>query len=348
MSEDYTIGKHRGGLSLVFYRDGKRSRHALGTADPDEAKRRAPAVYAELTRPQGNTVQELWDAYTADKADRAVVATMKHTWKALKPMFGPLQGDRITKEHCRAHIKARRDKDIKDGTIHTELGHLRMVLVWAAKQNPKLIEFAPAIERPSKPKPGEKHLTRTQVKALIAACTTPHLKLFVHLAYGTAGRCAAILGLKWDRVNFEREKIDLEDPEIKVPHKGRAIVPMTRTLKVHLLAARQGALSDYVIEWAGEKVDSVKKGLSTAATKAGLPKVSPHMLRHSAAVRMAEDGVRMEEIASYLGHSDVEVTRRIYARFSPDHLRGAAASLELEDLEPREAVKADEDGRRWA
>jgi hypothetical protein len=80
------------------------------------------------------------------------------------------------------------------------------------------------------------------------------------------------------------------------------------------------------------RVGSVKKGLATASKKAKLKKVSPHMLRHSAAVRMAEDGVPMEEIASYLGHSDVNVTRKVYARFSPDHLRGAAAALELDDL----------------
>lgn len=335
MSEQqYSVGKHRGGFSLVFYRDGQRRRHALGTSDPGEAKRRAAGLYTELTKPKGKTVQELWDAYTADKEGRAVVETMKHTWKALKERFGSLPGDAITVQHCRDHCAERRRNGIKDGTLHTELGHLRMVLVWAQKN--KLIGEAPQIERPSKPKPEEKHLTAGEVKALIRACATPHLKLFVHLAYGTAGRSAAILGLKWDRVWFDREKINLKDPEIRAPHKGRAIVPMTRTLKVHLLEAKRGAMTPYVIEWAGEPVKSVKKGLATAAAKAGLPKVSPHMLRHSAAVRMAEDSVPMEEIASYLGHSDVSVTRDVYARFSPDHLRGAASALELDEMEPRE------------
>jgi integrase len=40
----------------------------------------------------------------------------------------------------------------------------------------------------------------------------------------------------------------------------------------------------------------------------------------------------MEEIAQYLGHSDVNVTRQIYARFSPDYLRKAASALEYDDL----------------
>ena len=37
----------------------------------------------------------------------------------------------------------------------------------------------------------------------------------------------------------------------------------------------------------------------------------------------------MEEIAQYLGHHNVNVTRRIYTRFSP-YLRKAAAALELD------------------
>ena len=93
-----------------------------------------------------------------------------------------------------------------------------------------------------------------------------------------------------------------------------------------------------MIEWAGERVGSVKKGLATAAEAAGLPKVSPHMLRHSAAVRQAEMGVPMEEIASHLGHTDTKITRAIYARFSPEALSRSAAALEL-DNGPQEVKK---------
>lgn len=327
---DYTIGKLRGGLALIYYRDGKRHRHSLGTSDKGEAERRAPGLYAELTRPQGKAVSDLWQAYRADKEGRAVLATMEHTWKALKDRFGDLPGDEITTAHCRAHVAARRKAGVKDGTLHTELGHLRMVLVWAEKQ--RLINRAPYIERPSKPKPKEKHLTRAEARALINASPMPHIRLFITLALSTGGRSAALLGLTWDRVNLERGLLDLRDPEMTQPHKGRAIVPINRTLRTALLAAKAGALSPFVIEWAGERVGSVKKGLTTAATKAGLPKVSPHMLRHSAAVHMAEAGIPMEEIAQYLGHSDVNVTRSIYARFSPDYLRTAAAALEYDDL----------------
>jgi site-specific recombinase XerD len=42
-----------------------------------------------------------------------------------------------------------------------------------------------------------------------------------------------------------------------------------------------------VIEWAGKPVKSLKRSLKTAACNAGITKtVSPHILRHSAAVLM--------------------------------------------------------------
>lgn len=340
---EYTIGHLRGGLVLVYWADGKRHRHSLGTTDPREATRLAPALHAELTRPKGKTVQDLWTAYTADKAGRAVLRAMKYTWKPLSGRFGPMDGTAVTIPDCRAHVEERRRNGIKDGTIHTELGHLRMVLKWS--ENHKLIDKAPAIERPSKPKGVERHLTRDEMRALLESAAFPHVRLFALLAYTTAGRSAAILGLKWDRVDFDRERIDLRDPEITRPHKGRAIVPMLRTAKVALLDARKAALTDYVVEWGQDRVLSVKKGLASAGKAAGLAKVTPHMLRHSAAVHMAEDNVSMDEIAQFLGHDDVATTRKVYARFSPEHLKTAAAALEYDDLGTMNRKRSTQAGR---
>jgi integrase len=314
----------------VFPVGGKRRRFRLDAKDASEAHRLAPGIFAELTRPSSRKVRDLWAAYVQDRAGRAVTVTMVHTWKALKDRFGDMEADAITVADCRAHMAERRKIGIMDGTLLTELGHLRMVLKWSEKH--KLIDRAPYIERPPTPEPKEHHLTKTQARTLIDAATMPHMKLYIVLALGTGARNAALLDLTWDRCDFERERIDLRNPAITMPHKGRAIVPMTRTVKAALLLARQGAMSEYVIEWAGKKVASVKRGLRFAAKRAGVGHISPHMLRHSAAVHMAEAGIPMEEIAQFLGHSNVKVTRDIYARFSPDHLRKAASALEYDDL----------------
>jgi integrase len=127
--------------------------------------------------------------------------------------------------------------------------------------------------------------------------------------------------------------MDLRNPDIRRPHKGRAIVPMNRAAHDSLLEAREGALSEYVIEWAGKRVVSVKRGLKATARAAGIEfSVYPHLFRHSAAVHMAEAGIDMETIAQYLGHEDVTVTRRVYARFSPDYLRAAANVRQYDEI----------------
>jgi integrase len=156
------------------------------------------------------------------------------------------------------------------------------------------------------------------------------LRLFIVLAYATGARSAALLGLTWGRCDFARGEIDLRDPTMTLPHKGRALVPMNATVREVLSEAQVGALSDVVIEWGGERVRSVKRGLASAARRAGIGHVSPHMLRHTAAVHMAESEISMEQIAQYLGHNDVDTTRRVYARFSPTYLRNAASMLEIE------------------
>jgi integrase len=321
--------------------DGKsiRRRYRLGTEDAREAEARAPARYAELTRPTAKTVEALWFGYRADKPGKAILVTMDHTWKAIGPFFGHMEADAITVEDCRAYTKRRREtayfvskktgerKLVQDGTIHTELGHLRMVLVWAKEH--KLIAEAPRIERPSKPEPKDRHLTRDEVRRLIECAKVPHIELAILFLISTGARVSAMLEMIWDRVDFDREMIQLRNPFDRARRKGRATVPMNRSLKAALEKAKKAALTNNVIEWAGEPVKSIRKGIGAAAAAAKLESVSPHVLRHSAAVWLAEEGHSMDEIAQFLGHDDVEVTRKIYARFSPTHLRKLADSLDL-------------------
>jgi len=134
-------------------------------------------------------------------------------------------------------------------------------------------------------------------------------------------------------VDLSRGLIELRTQDM-VNRKGRATVPINKPLHDALSAVEDK--SGYVIQWAGEKVASVKKALKAAGKRAGVPWVSPHVFRHSAAVWMAEAGVPMEEITQFLGHANIEVTRKIYAKFSPTYLRKAAKALELDDEPPKD------------
>lgn len=245
---------------------------------------------------------------------------MRHAAAALLPHFGALRPDQITRQTCRAYAARRHDDGVSDGTVIKELGTLRAALRWHSPATPAVIEM------PRHPPPRDRHLTREEYARLKTAAKARHIRLFIVLALTTAGRASAILDLTWDRVDFERGLIALGDGRRR--EKGRATVPMTGSARAALLEAQQAAVTDHVVEYGGKRVHSIKKSFARTVEAAGLVDVSPHVLRHTAAVWMAEAGVSMPEIASYLGHTNPAITARVYARFSPDYLRRAAQALE--------------------
>lgn len=325
---DYAIGRLNGRFVVTWREaDGRRRRYRLAAHTAKEAEAEArDVILREVIRPEGLTVAEIWEGFRADRSERSIAESMIHTGKSVLPFFGALRPDQITTEDCRNYTAERRKAGRQDGTIWTQLGHLRTALNWAVKRG--LIDRAPYIERPPKPAPRERYLTRPEIDRLMNAQCEPHIRLAIILMLTTAARVGAILDLTWDRVDLERGHVQLRK-DADGPRKGRATPPINATLRAALLSAREAALSDHVIEWAGKPVKSIKRGFASAVESAGLEGVTPHVLRHTAAVHMAEAGVTMDEIAQFLGHSDSRITESVYARFSPGHLRKAADVLDF-------------------
>jgi integrase len=177
-------------------------------------------------------------------------------------------------------------------------------------------------------------MTEDEVIRLIDACITPHVRLFVVLAITTSGRSGAILELKWEQIDFDNGTIDLRlreiiDPLTKRARKGRSIVPMTQEARAALLAAKEGAQTDRVIEWDGEPIKCIRKGFMAAVERAGLEGVTPHVLRHTVLTWLDEAGIPMERISRLAGHKDLNTTRTIYAKPGVDTLRPAADVIDM-------------------
>lgn len=331
---DYRLGRLGGDWVVTFTENGNRKRFRLfpretGNRTRREAEDRLASWVRNLAAASAPTVHDLWEAYRHDKTGRRVAVAMEFEWRAMREHFGHLRPEEVTTDIVRAWTARRRAAGKHDGTIWTELGHLRSVMLWAEALG--RIDRAPKIERPSKPPPKERYLTRSECERLLNVCSAPHISLAVQLLLGTAARVGAILDLRWDRVDLDRGIIRLAG-DTHANRKGRATVPVHRGLRAALQTARDAATCDNVIEYAGRPVKGIKTGFNAACKAAGLAGVTPHVLRHTAAVHMAEAGVPMAEIAQYLGHGDSRITERVYARFSPDHLRKAAEVLDFSTI----------------
>lgn len=311
---------YRGIWCAVRRAHGKTERASLHTKDRGEAERRLKDHFTAV--PKGELICQIVKAYIADKKEQGArsVTAMEFSWKALSSMFGHLRPDQVTRPQCRLYARTRRSGGVSDGTVIKDLGVMKAALRWAKMGSEAVFEM------PSTPPPRDRYITRDEMENLANSAEADHAEIFIRLAWATAGRASALYELTWDRVDFERGQIRLSKGQGR--QKGRATVPLTDTLRDRLEKAHSVRTCDHVIEWGGKPITSIAKAFRRACERAGLEGVSPHILRHSAAVAMAEAGVDIVKIAQALGHSNPGITYKVYARYRPEHMADVKAALE--------------------
>ena len=333
MSEPYSIGKltrtradgSRYWSYCLVARDagGGRTRTSLGTTDLTAAKAAARSRWEAINRQERGfgTIGDIVEAYLDSLDGEKQEARKRECWTACKDYWGGLCPDLIDAGVSKDYL-GWRNRAIN--TMRHELSLVRTACNWAVDQ--RHIDAAPPIKLPAMPETSVGHITKDEFRCFLEGCATPHIKLFAMLGVTTGGRKTAILEAKWDQVDFTRRILNLNPEGRRQNSKYRATVPLNDMIMPALEEARRAALTDSIIEHKGAPCKDIKKGFASAMRRSGV-KLHPHMLRHTAAVWMAEDRVPMAEIASYLGHRDINVTVRVYARYHPDYLREAARSL---------------------
>lgn len=329
----FELGKHRGKYVAIYHDEqGKRRRRSLGTSDPVLARTRlaeSQHIASQLRVSRGYTVGQLFDLYLKDKTTDGkptlTLQAIKRTASNTNHLFGHLKPKHITRDIVRQYATMRLGQ-VSRGTLVQELSYLRSCLRWA--KHHKLTPDVPHIEVPSPPPPKDHYLTKDDLQTILQVCHTPHLRLFIILAVTTAARTNALLDLTWDRVDLERGLIDLRNPRKAATSKGRALVPLNKSAVLALSEAKRHSTCSYVIEYHSQGIKDIRHSMQIVSQKSGV-KFTPHVLRHTAAVWMAEHGVPMSEISQYLGHKNTSVTERVYARYSPSYLRKAADALEI-------------------
>jgi integrase len=318
---EYSLTQHRGKWAVTFTdAAGRRRRITTGAVERGRAEHIARDIWQHLTAAQSERIADLWPVYVRDRIqDGARGDRFRAHWTALEPAFGQRIGSAVTREDCRAYYRQRKALGYADSTIKTDLELLRACL------RRHYGNSAPDLWIPPASKPRTNWLTKEQARQILDMTETPHIRLFLILALTTGARAGAILDLTWDRVHFDTGTIDFKPAGRVLTNKRRTEVPMNAMARAALQEAAEARLSANVIEYVGKPVKSVKKAIERLSARSGVP-FSPHVLRHSAAVWMAQDNVPMQMISQYLGHTSLRMTEGTYARYSPAFMQDASAA----------------------
>lgn len=322
---NYRLRKRGERWVVDWTEDGKPRSVSTRERDEPAAQRKLAQFVAGRdapTPPDQPTIAEILDGYLSNRRGHVeAFDRLDFAARRIRSHIGNLRPEHLAR---RTYLVRRERDDVAPATILREGATLRAALKWAERE--KWIDRAPYVELPGKTPPRERFLSRDEVDALLRSARVPHVRLFILLAVQTAARSGAILDLTWDRVDFDRRLINFCLAGRAETKKRRAIVPINDVLIGPLQEARQVAISDYVVEYAGTKIKSIRHAFDRAVERAGIAHCTRHDLRRTAASWLAMAGVSIDEIARYLGDTS-EMVQRVYARFNPQYLRAAADAL---------------------
>ncbi|HEY3507465.1 MAG TPA: tyrosine recombinase XerC [Actinocatenispora sp.] len=152
--------------------------------------------------------------------------------------------------------------------------------------------------------------------------------LVLELLYATGVRVGELCGLDIADVDRERRVVRV----LGKGRKERSVpygVPAERALAAYLdhgrpklAGERSGAA--LVLGVRGGRLDqrAVRRIIEVRAAAAGVPVVSPHALRHSAATHLLDGGADLRAVQELLGHASLATTQ-VYTHVSVDRLRTA-------------------------
>lgn len=297
---------------------------------------------ADVRRPDAFPIGDALSIYAREHAVTvAAPERIGYAIEALAAFWGNLTVADVKGETCRryARSRVRHFKDgtcapISAGTVRRELNVLQAALNHCAREG--YLTAAPRVSLPKSPPPRDRWLTRDEAARLLwAAWRSPkgkHLARFILVALYSGTRKDAILRLGF-MPNTGGGWIDVDNGVLhrrgegeRETKKRRPPMRLPRQLLAH--CRRWRAMGDlWVVSYGGQRVGDVQTAFEGARNAAGLPDVSPHVLKHTAITWAMQRGMRLDDAAQYFGTSR-ETIMRTYWHHSPDYQAEAVAVMD--------------------
>jgi len=274
-------------------------------------------------------------------------ATIRSKWVVLRqhllPAFGPLPLCAITEERIDQLASALATRKISPKTINNILSVLRTCLGSAVRWN--LLAKVPAIPMLKVPEFTYKYLSADEVQRLFAATKPGYWRNFIVFLIHTGCRFGEAAAIRWE--DFE---LDGPAPRVRIqrglsvgivgPTKNGRMRDIPLTADVVRALQSMPRSDGYVFIRSNGKLphcaNSVKY-LHQACDRAGIRRVSWHVLRHTFATELSARRVPLRTLQDLLGHSSIAMTCR-YAHVADKSLREAVA--ELPNLSGQSSEKA--------
>jgi integrase len=198
-------------------------------------------------------------------------------------------------------------------------------------------------------------LTPEEVKRFLKAASGDPLEALYVIAVTCGLRQGELLGLRWEDVDLEAGTLKVRrqlqrsrdgSGMISIPTKNkkdrvvRLCNDAIKSLKAHKerqveqIASAKSHWRDPEVVFAstiGTPLDPsnvVDRSFKPLLTRAGLPDIRFHDLRHACATLLLSEGVPVKVVQEILGHSSVSVTMDVYSHVLPDMQERAAAVMD--------------------
>ncbi len=170
-------------------------------------------------------------------------------------------------------------------------------------------------------------LTIGEIRNLVENTSNIKHRLAIKLLYGAGLRVSEIVNLKRNDLNFEEGLIHIKlakgkkDRFVKIPDSIKE--ELENFIKIgdgkYLLESNRGGKLT---------VSTIQAILKNSAKRAEIKKrVYPHLLRHSFATHLLEQGTDLRIIQKLLGHSDIKTTQ-IYTQISQASIKNIKSPLD--------------------
>lgn len=243
-----------------------------------------------------------------------------------------LDGQEPEGESVADFVSLLRRRDLADSTVARKIASVRGLHRFLVTEGLRQTDPTALVDSPRRPDPFPKALTVEEAIALVEApgggdVGSRRDRALLEFLYGTGARVSETVGV-------DLGDLDLDDKVARVTGKGskQRLVPMgTKTVEAIWqwlpdrlsLISRKSAGDPLFVNLRGRRLsrqavfDIVKK--HAVAAEIEPRRVSPHVLRHSAATHMVEAGADLRTVQEMLGHATITTTQ-VYTRVSPAHV----------------------------